>query len=198
MALVRARIYLIIVVFTTAAAACSSASGSRTAHGPASSDTPTSTTPPSRGPGSPAPSTSGAPIPLDRGPRPASAASIKTPPIFRGDRKPFNAGAEYPAEARGRNIHGKILVRLVVNEYGRVSSQALVTGLGHGLDELAMKYAAKFEFEPARDLDDNPVVCAIIWKFDIASENDSQSTNVPANNSPGVSGSTTSTPAQVQ
>jgi TonB family protein len=105
----------------------------------------------------------------------------------------MNIGAEYPAEARALNIQGTIRVRLVVDEHGRVRSQALLNSLGHGLDELAMDHAAKLEFEPAHDSDDKPVSSIVIWKFNMTLE-DSQSPAVPTKTSLGTSAPTTSTP----
>jgi protein TonB len=103
----------------------------------------------------------------DEPPRPVSVATIKTGAKPRGDYAFFDAGKDYPAEARALGIEGAIRVRLVVDENGKVKSRVLLTRLGHGLDELAMKRAAEIEFEPARDTDDHPVTSVVVWTFNM-------------------------------
>jgi protein TonB len=101
----------------------------------------------------------------DEVPRPVSIATIKTLPRAKGDFAYFDAGKDYPPEARALGIEGAIRVRLVVDEHGRVTSHVLLNTLGHGLDELAMKRAAEIEFEPARDADEHPVAAVVVWTF---------------------------------
>ena len=97
--------------------------------------------------------------------RPVSVATIKTRAMPKGDYGYFDAGKDYPSEARALGIEGAIRVRLVVDEHGKVKSQMLLNRLGHGLDELALKRAAEIEFEPARDTDDHPVTSVVVWTF---------------------------------
>jgi protein TonB len=85
----------------------------------------------------------------------------------RGDFAYFDAGKDYPAEARALGVEGAIRVRLVVDQRGKVTSRALLNRLGHGLDELAMKRAAELEFEPAVDTDDHPVTSVVVWTFNM-------------------------------
>ena len=99
--------------------------------------------------------------------RPVSVATIKTRALPRGDYAYFDAGKDYPPEARALGIEGAIRVRLVVDEQGKVKSQVLLNKLGHGLDELAMKRAAAIEFEPAKDTDDKPVTSVVVWTFNM-------------------------------
>ncbi|HET7504873.1 MAG TPA: TonB family protein [Kofleriaceae bacterium] len=99
--------------------------------------------------------------------RPVSVATIKTRALPRGDYAYFDAGKDYPPEARALGIEGAIRVRLVVDEHGKVKSQVLLNRLGHGLDELALKRAAEIEFEPARDSDDRPVSSVVVWTFNM-------------------------------
>ena len=100
--------------------------------------------------------------------KPVSVATIKTRAMPRGDYGYFDAGKEYPAEARALGIEGAIRVRLVVDEHGKVKSQVLLNKLGHGLDELALARAAAIEFEPAKDTDDKPVTSVVVWTFTMA------------------------------
>ena len=97
--------------------------------------------------------------------KPVSVATIKTRAMPKGDYGYFDAGKDYPSEARALGIEGAIRVRLIVDERGKVKSQMLLNRLGHGLDELALKRAAEIEFEPARDTDDRPVTSVVVWTF---------------------------------
>jgi TonB family protein len=98
-------------------------------------------------------------------PAPAARASvIKTRAIPKGNAEYIDA-KKYPAEARAHSIEGLIRVRLVVDSSGVVTSATLLTHLGYGLDELALKYAARIRFEPAKDTDDKPVTSVVVWTF---------------------------------
>jgi protein TonB len=99
--------------------------------------------------------------------RPVSVATIKTRALPKGDYTYFDAGKDYPPEARGLGIEGAIRVRLVVDAHGKVTSEVLLNRLGHGLDELALKRARDIEFEPAKDSDDNPVSSVVVWTFNM-------------------------------
>ena len=99
--------------------------------------------------------------------RPVSVATIKTRAMPRGDYAFFDAGKDYPAEARALGIEGAIRVRLVVDEHGKVTSRVLLNKLGHGLDELALRRASEIEFEPAIDTDDHPVPSVVVWTFNM-------------------------------
>ncbi len=98
-------------------------------------------------------------------PPPVSVATIKTRALPKGDYGYFDAGKEYPPEARQLGIEGAIRVKLVVDAAGKVISATLLNKLGHGLDELAMTRSKKIEFEPARDTDDKPVTSVVVWTF---------------------------------
>ena len=100
-------------------------------------------------------------------PAPVSVATIKTRALPKGDYGYFDAGKEYPAEARTLGIEGTIRVKLVVDAAGKVTSAVLLNKLGHGLDELALARAKKIEFEPAKDTDDKPVTSVVIWTFNM-------------------------------
>lgn len=103
----------------------------------------------------------------DGPPAPTSIATIKKRAMPKGDFSYFKAGKDYPPEARQLGIEGKILVRLVVDETGKVRSTTLVSRLGHGLDELALARAKELAFEPAIDTDNRPVSSVVVWTFDM-------------------------------
>jgi protein TonB len=103
----------------------------------------------------------------DAPPVPTSIATIKKRAMPKGDYGYFKAGKDYPPEARQLGIEGKILVRLVVDDSGKVRSTTLLSKLGHGLDELALARAKELEFEPAIDTDNRPVSSVVVWTFDM-------------------------------
>lgn len=98
---------------------------------------------------------------------PVSVATIKKRAMPRGDYGYFEAGKDYPTEARQLGIEGAIRVRLIVDGGGKVTSSVLLNKLGHGLDELALERARKIEFDPARDTDDHPVTSVVVWTFNM-------------------------------
>ncbi len=100
-------------------------------------------------------------------PVPTSVATIKKRAMPKGDFGYFKAGKDYPPQARQLGIEGKILVRLIVDETGKVRSTTLVSKLGHGLDELALTRAKDLVFEPAIDTDNRPVSSVVVWTFDM-------------------------------
>jgi protein TonB len=100
-------------------------------------------------------------------PAPVSVATIKKRAMPKGDQSYFDAGKEYPAEARQLGIEGAIRVRLVVDAQGMVTSAVLLNKLGHGLDELAMRRAKQLQFEPAIDTTDKPVSSVVVWTFNM-------------------------------
>jgi len=56
----------------------------------------------------------------------------------------------YTAEARSLQIQGEVVVRVVFTAAGRVQVVGVEQGLGHGLDEAAVRAAQQIQFKPAR------------------------------------------------
>ena len=56
----------------------------------------------------------------------------------------------YTAEARELHLEGEVLLQVVFTAGGRVQVVRLLRGLGHGLDEAAMRAAEKIRFTPAQ------------------------------------------------
>jgi periplasmic protein TonB len=94
-----------------------------------------------------------------------SVAAIKTMPQPIGDTDFVDATRDYPPDARRLGVEGQVKVRLKVDATGMVASRALVTRLGHGLDELALKLAQRLRFKPAIDTADRPVPATVVWTF---------------------------------
>jgi TonB family protein len=59
--------------------------------------------------------------------------------------------AEFPEEARKDNVKaGMVLIHMLVTEEGLPSDMHVIIPVGHGLDESALKAAAKYRFTPAK------------------------------------------------
>jgi protein TonB len=90
--------------------------------------------------------------------RPVSTMQVKTMPAIDGDE--CGRGVPYPEEARTLGIEGNVILRVSLDEKGRVRELKVVVGLGHGLDQAAMKALrnpAKCKFSPALGLDGSAV-----------------------------------------
>jgi protein TonB len=56
---------------------------------------------------------------------------------------------EFTNEARTVGVDGRVVVEVIVDERGDVSSAKVVKGLGHGLDETSLQAAKRTHFQPA-------------------------------------------------
>ena len=56
----------------------------------------------------------------------------------------------YTDEARRLHLEGDVVLRVVFGADGRVRTQGILRGLGHGLDEAALQAAEQIKFVPAR------------------------------------------------
>jgi len=55
----------------------------------------------------------------------------------------------YPASARADGVEGDVRLELVVGLAGSVESARVTRGVGHGLDEAALRAVNQFRFAPA-------------------------------------------------
>lgn len=51
----------------------------------------------------------------------------------------FKEHLQYPAEAKKKKIHGRVIVQFVVNEDGSISNCKIIRGIGGGCDEEAVR-----------------------------------------------------------
>jgi TonB family protein len=87
-----------------------------------------------------------------------------TPPVLISRQQP-----EYTTEARQLKIEGDVVLRVTITTRGEMLVQTVVRGLGHGLDEAAVRSAPSYKFQPATK-DGQPVefTTNIIIKFQTA------------------------------
>lgn len=109
-----------------------------------------------------------------------SDAAIPAQPIAKAKQVDENAGRMIPAEiifkptptyteeARRLRLEGEVLVEAVLGANGQLKITRVVRGLGHGLDEAAIKAAEQIRFKPAtRDgrATDSTAVLHIIFQL---------------------------------
>ncbi len=69
----------------------------------------------------------------------------------------FKPRPEYTTEAKDMHLEGTVAVRLRVLSSGAVEVLGISSGLGHGLDQAALRVAQGMRFSPATDATGNPV-----------------------------------------
>jgi TonB family protein len=97
-------------------------------------------------------------------PRPAEATAVKVVPAEIIS-KPTPL---YTQEARNLRIEGEVLVEAVLQASGSLRVVRVVRGLGHGLDDNAIRAAEKIHFRPALkngEPADSTVVLHIIFQL---------------------------------
>ncbi len=93
----------------------------------------------------------GAPPPLTATPI-AARAPVRTAPKVL-----FKPSPQYTAEAAAMHLEGTVQVRIHVSPTGTVSVLGVTSGLGHGLDEAAVRAAQGIRFKPAADATGEPI-----------------------------------------
>jgi TonB family protein len=79
------------------------------------------------------------------GPAAAAPQEAKTTaPVLLSHSQP-----EYTAEARQLKIQGDVVLRVTITATGQVIVHNVIRGLGHGLDESAVRSAPTYKFQPA-------------------------------------------------
>lgn len=56
----------------------------------------------------------------------------------------------YPEQAKKKNIEGKVLIKILVDENGNIDATNVIKGIGYGCDEAAEKAARSCKFTPAK------------------------------------------------
>jgi protein TonB len=102
---------------------------------------------------------------------PVSATQVASEPDI--DATGCGRAVQYPAEAEQLGIEGQVLLRIELEESGQVHAIKVLKGLGHGLDEAAvraMKSRAECRFKPARGRDGKPkayIVERYVFNFEL-------------------------------
>ena len=97
-------------------------------------------------------------VALDGPPPPPPAAtavartSAKTTPVVTSKPTPV-----YPDEARNLHIEGRVGVRVKMAANGTITVLGITQGLGHGLDQEALRCARLIQFKPALDANGTPI-----------------------------------------
>jgi TonB family protein len=73
-----------------------------------------------------------------------SAVKPTTPPVLLSHGQP-----EYTSEARQLKIQGDVVLRVTITTNGDMVVHNVIHGLGHGLDESALRSAPTYKFRPA-------------------------------------------------
>ena len=113
------------------------------------------------GPVAPLPAAPSGPPP-ERPYQPVSALRIPTLPNTHTHQ--CGRGVAYPAQAREKGIEGNVILRVSLDEKGHVHDVKVISGLGYGLDEAAVRAirtSAKCKFSPAIADDGKPVAFII-------------------------------------
>jgi len=56
----------------------------------------------------------------------------------------------YPEQAKKKNIEGKVLIKIYIDENGNIDATNVINGIGYGCDEAAEKAARSCKFTPAK------------------------------------------------
>jgi periplasmic protein TonB len=96
------------------------------------------------------------------GPAVVPLSSVAVMPEAIGE---HDLSKDYPEAARRQGVEGQVVIRLLVDDSGRVAQTRLVRGPGHGLDAKALELARRIRFKPARDDRGTAVATWITWTF---------------------------------
>ncbi len=86
----------------------------------------------------------------------ATTPSLMKTPVRTGPQVLYKPRPVYTAEATALKIEGVVQVRIRVSSTGAVTVLGVTSGLGHGLDESAMRAVQGTKFRPAVDANGNP------------------------------------------
>lgn len=90
-------------------------------------------------------------------PPPPQAAQLGRAPARQGPQVIYKPKPVYTAEAAAMHLEGVVSVRIRVSSSGAVSVVGVTSGLGHGLDDSAVRSIQGTRFKPAIDSTGNPV-----------------------------------------
>jgi periplasmic protein TonB len=97
---------------------------------------------------------------------PVSELYIKKMPEIDADA--CGRTVQYPAEAEQLGIEGSVNLRVELDEKGHVHGVKVLSGLGHGLDQVAvyaLMHKRECQFSPAYGTDGKPAAFVLTYKF---------------------------------
>ncbi len=102
-------------------------------------------------------------------PPPTPTAVAARAPVRTAPKVLFKPSPQYTAEAAAMHLEGTVQVKIHVSPAGAVSVLGVTSGLGHGLDEAAVRAAQGIRFKPAADATGEPIdwegVVSIIFQM---------------------------------
>lgn len=79
-----------------------------------------------------------------------------------------NLRLTYPEEAKKAGVEGTVVLRVLIDETGKVKETEIIQGLGYGLDEASIKAVQQVTWKPARK-NDQPleawIAYPVRWKL---------------------------------
>lgn len=88
-------------------------------------------------------------------------------PVYKVSQAPRRQGeckGDYPPAAKAQGIEGQVKLDVTIEADGAVGEVRVITGLGHGLDEAAVKALRRCRFEPAL-VEGKPVATRIQYTY---------------------------------
>ncbi len=73
---------------------------------------------------------------------------------------------EYSDEAREKNVWARAWLMLDIDAQGQVIRMKMLKAPGYGLDDIAVKAAARLRFQPARSLSGKPIPSLVLWDYE--------------------------------
>jgi TonB family protein len=96
-------------------------------------------------------------IATNQPPPPPPTGQIRTSPMQSPPKVISQPSPVYTDEARQMHIQGDVLVHIRVSATGAVQVLNVARGLGHGLDDNAIRAAQGIKFQPALDASGKPI-----------------------------------------
>lgn len=82
----------------------------------------------------------------------------KYPAGFQGLYEHIDKNMRYPSEAKNQGIEGRVFVEVIISKDGDVMKAKVVKGLGHGLDDEALRLVNSFPKQFIPGLRENEIV----------------------------------------
>jgi TonB family protein len=98
-------------------------------------------------------------IAYDFPPAPEGENAVKLAPGTTSPKNLLTVDAVYSEEGRREKYQGTVVFQIVIGSDGRIHQAKIARGIGHGLDENALRTLSMWRFEPAKK-SGQPVACA--------------------------------------